>query len=135
MNIDLENIRIKDLAGLICRLLKENGIEVVLVGGACVSIYSVNKYLSHDLDFVMHASVKEVESMSCRALGKFPVLISRSISQQRYSVQRLDIVEVALPSRLNIRRNCPDPAFLSLSRRQYVSRETRPGKILQPIYR
>lgn len=29
-----------------------NGIEVVLTGGACVSIYTRNKYASYDLDFV-----------------------------------------------------------------------------------
>ena len=29
-----------------------NGIEVVLTGGACVSIYTRNKYASFDLDFV-----------------------------------------------------------------------------------
>ena len=32
--------------------LQEHGIRVVLTGGACVSIYSDNAYLSDDLDFI-----------------------------------------------------------------------------------
>jgi hypothetical protein len=32
--------------------LKACGIEVVLTGGSCVTIYSSNRYMSLDLDFV-----------------------------------------------------------------------------------
>jgi hypothetical protein len=60
MKIDLKKISIKDLAALICRKLKDNDIDAVLVGGACVSIYTKNKYHSYDLDFVSHTSVKEI---------------------------------------------------------------------------
>jgi hypothetical protein len=38
--------------------LRENGIDLVLSGGAVVSIYSSNKYLSLDLDIVNIHSVK-----------------------------------------------------------------------------
>lgn len=31
-----------------------------MVGGACVSIYTKNKYLSYDLDFVTYSSIKEL---------------------------------------------------------------------------
>ena len=41
-----------ELAAFICSHLKKNGIDVVLSGGSCVSIYSNNKYVSSDLDFV-----------------------------------------------------------------------------------
>jgi len=41
-----------ELAAFIYSYLKEHGIEVVLSGGACVTIYSQNKYISHDLDFI-----------------------------------------------------------------------------------
>jgi len=41
-----------ELAPFICCRLKKNGIDVVLSGGSCVSIYSNNKYVSSDLDFV-----------------------------------------------------------------------------------
>ncbi|MFH1933845.1 MAG: hypothetical protein ABIN18_20015 [Pseudomonadota bacterium] len=44
--------------------LGRNGIDVVLTGGACVSIYTDNKYMSYDLDFVLisddHKKVKEL---------------------------------------------------------------------------
>ena len=32
--------------------LKKSGIEVVLTGGSCVTIYSNNRYVSYDLDFI-----------------------------------------------------------------------------------
>ena len=43
---------IGELAAFVCTYLKENGIDVVLSGGACVSIYTKNKYQSYDLDFI-----------------------------------------------------------------------------------
>ncbi|SEQ04667.1 hypothetical protein SAMN03080615_00165 [Amphritea atlantica] len=45
-------ITARDLAGLIASHLAAKGIEVTLVGGTCVSIYSDNFYQSDDLDFV-----------------------------------------------------------------------------------
>jgi hypothetical protein len=41
-----------ELAAFVYSYLKEHGIEVVLSGGACVTIYSQNKYISQDLDFI-----------------------------------------------------------------------------------
>jgi len=60
MKVDWEHIDIRELAAIVSEKLSENGIEAVLVGGACVSIYTKNKYLSSDLDFVTHAAIKEV---------------------------------------------------------------------------
>lgn len=60
MKIDWEHIDIRELAAIVSAKLNENGIDAVLVGGACVSIYTKNKYLSSDLDFVTHAAIKEV---------------------------------------------------------------------------
>lgn len=60
MKIDWKKICIKDLAALICKKLNDNGIDAILVGGACVSIYSENIYVSYDLDFVSHTSLKEI---------------------------------------------------------------------------
>ena len=59
--IDWGNIDIKEFAGLISGYLNENNIEVILVGGACVSIYSKNEYLSYDLDFVTYSKIKEIK--------------------------------------------------------------------------
>ncbi len=41
-----------ELAAYIYSYLKEHGIEAVLSGGACVTIYSQNRYISQDLDFI-----------------------------------------------------------------------------------
>jgi hypothetical protein len=40
------------LAAFVCSHLKKHGIDVVLADGACVSMYTMNKYQSYDLDFV-----------------------------------------------------------------------------------
>lgn len=47
----------KELAGLVCETLAEAGIDVVLVGGSCVSIYTNEFFASLDLDFVALGSV------------------------------------------------------------------------------
>lgn len=51
------------LAALVCDSCRKNDIDVVLSGGACVSIYTENKYESFDLDFVLlsHISRKKID--------------------------------------------------------------------------
>lgn len=50
--ISLVGLPIGELAAFVADHLKNKGIDVVLVGGACISIYSNNKYSSFDLDFI-----------------------------------------------------------------------------------
>lgn len=59
---NISKLTILELAQLVADNLSKNSIEAVLVGGACVSIYSKNKYQSYDLDFVTESSLKEVEN-------------------------------------------------------------------------
>ncbi len=60
--VNWKDIDIKDLAGLIgTHLRKYNIDDAVLVGGACVSIYSRNEYLSYDLDYVTFATIRELK--------------------------------------------------------------------------
>ncbi|MFC1498286.1 hypothetical protein ACFLS1_07445 [Verrucomicrobiota bacterium] len=47
-----------ELAGLVSSEFQKNGINVVLSGGSCVSIYCEEKYVSMDLDFVNAAFTK-----------------------------------------------------------------------------
>ena len=47
-----------ELAGLVSAEFQKNSINVVLSGGSCVSIYSKEKYVSIDLDFVNAAFTK-----------------------------------------------------------------------------
>jgi|WetSurMetagenome_2_1015567.scaffolds.fasta_scaffold61977_3 hypothetical protein len=48
----IKNMTIGELAAYACNHLHKNGIQVVLSGGACVSFYSKNRYMSYDLDFI-----------------------------------------------------------------------------------
>jgi hypothetical protein len=41
-----------ELAAYISSHLRDRGIDVVLSGGSCVTIYSAGKYVSKDLDFI-----------------------------------------------------------------------------------
>ena len=54
--ISLSGLTIGELAAYIAEHLHNKGIETVLVGGACISIYSANEYSSFDLDFVITGS-------------------------------------------------------------------------------
>jgi len=54
--ISLSDLTIGELAAYIAEHLRSKGIETVLVGGACISIYSANEYSSFDLDFIITGS-------------------------------------------------------------------------------
>lgn len=52
MSIELSTCTVEELWRLVAKHLEKRGIGVVLVGGAVVSVYSEDVYLSGDLDFV-----------------------------------------------------------------------------------
>ena len=115
MKTDWAKINIRNLAAIICSCLKKNGIETILVGGACVSIYAKNRYVSYDLDFVTESSLKELipvlnelgfikkdgrlfENPSCDFLIDFPAppiaignepVFKFSLIKTRYGIIRL----------------------------------------------
>lgn len=60
MKISWHKINIKQLAAIISSHLKKNGIETVLVSGACVSVYSDNQYMSYDIDLITGSSIKKI---------------------------------------------------------------------------
>ncbi len=60
MKINWKKISITKLALHVSAELKKNNIDAVLVGGACVSIYTNNRYSSLDLDFVSGFSLKKL---------------------------------------------------------------------------
>ena len=64
--MDLSKFDLKKLACLIYKTLKSQKIDAILVGGACVSIYSRNQYQSFDLDFVTYEEIQAIE----KALSK-----------------------------------------------------------------
>ncbi|MFI5333791.1 MAG: hypothetical protein ACHQT8_01330 [Chlamydiales bacterium] len=60
--LNWKKISTEELAALIYQQLKENGIDAVLVGGSCVTIYSNNNYISHDLDYVSSADNEDIRN-------------------------------------------------------------------------
>jgi hypothetical protein len=56
-----KSLPLPDLAAVICDACKRGGIDVVLSGGACVSIYTKNKFESFDLDFVLQSHVSRIK--------------------------------------------------------------------------
>jgi hypothetical protein len=49
---DVSTLAHRELAAFICQHLRDRSIEAVLTGGACVTIYTRNRFESLDLDFV-----------------------------------------------------------------------------------
>ncbi|MFH1258701.1 MAG: hypothetical protein ABII74_02620 [Elusimicrobiota bacterium] len=64
--VDFKTIKIEELADLVSKELNNNNIIAVLVGGACVSIYTKNKYQSLDLDYVSPDSTEKIEKVLIR---------------------------------------------------------------------
>ena len=55
----IKGLSLEDFAIAISDYLIKNEIDVVLSGGACVTIYTKNKFMSFDLDFVLISSDKQ----------------------------------------------------------------------------
>jgi glycerate kinase len=61
--VDFSKVTLSELACFVYETLKAHDIDVVLVGGACVSIYSENRYQSMDADFATYAELKSIEKV------------------------------------------------------------------------
>jgi hypothetical protein len=57
--VKIKGLTIEDFAIAVSDYLRREGIETVLSGGACVSIYTQNKYTSYGLDFVLISRDRE----------------------------------------------------------------------------
>lgn len=57
-----EKTSLTQLAGLVSDALEQQGIVATLTGGAAISIYTDNRYVSEDLDFVTIALVQELKA-------------------------------------------------------------------------
>lgn len=51
---DVSKFSIVELAALVCESLRKEGLQATLSGGACAAIYSNNRYVTGDLDFVVN---------------------------------------------------------------------------------
>ena len=63
MKINFSTVKIPELACFVYEIVKEVGVEAILVGGACVSIYCENRYQSYNLDFVAYEDLKLIEKI------------------------------------------------------------------------
>lgn len=59
--IDWTTISLKELAGYLSEELRKKGVDTILVGGACVTIYSDNRYQSYDLDYITYEDMRKVK--------------------------------------------------------------------------
>ncbi len=73
--IDFKKITLEKLAAIVSKKLRDHHIDSILVGGACVSIYSHNRYQSYDLDYVTYEDMKKVafalNELGFRKNGKY----------------------------------------------------------------
>ena len=77
MEINLSSCTVEELWKYVSSHLENRGFDVVLVGGAVVSIYSEGMYTSGDLDFILR-------SMNKNELPKALAEIGFERTQQRY---------------------------------------------------
>ncbi len=63
----IKNMSLVELAAFIQSHLRKEGIDVVLSGGASVSLYCRNKYVSHDLDLINVDFVKRTKIKNAMA--------------------------------------------------------------------
>jgi hypothetical protein len=57
----MSKITLKKLAAIVSEKFIEHKLDCILVGGACVSIYSKNRYQSYDLDYVTYEDMRLIE--------------------------------------------------------------------------
>ena len=81
MKIDWRALSTEEAAALVCTTLDAAGITATLVGGACVMIYSRGEYVSHDLDFVSDAALRDITAVLGTILppGSIGMTINASI--------------------------------------------------------
>jgi hypothetical protein len=102
------NISIKKFAGIISNELNKNGIDAVLVGGACVSIYSNNRYVSLDLDYITSVSTDEVD----KALKK--IGFTRSGKFRQYANDKCKFFIEFPPGPVSIGEEGPITEFMKI---------------------
>ena len=61
--VGFKGLGIREVAALLSAHLRKRGLDAVLVGGACVSIYSSSEYESLDLDFVSFEESRRIEAV------------------------------------------------------------------------
>ena len=118
MIFNWQKMGIKRLAATISDHLQKNGIEVVLVGGACVSLYTNNNYISYDIDLITDSPIKKIpvlgqlgfkntggrlfENPQCKFLIDFPAppvsIGDKPVSEYNYLNTRFGTICLLTPT-------------------------------------
>lgn len=70
---------IPEIAAFVSEALEEAGIDAVLSGGATVTVYAENPYMTGDLDFVSSAPTTRIEEvLSALGFTRYNLKILRS---------------------------------------------------------
>lgn len=69
INFNFKTCTIEDLWKLVATELAKNDVDVVLVGGAVVSIYTEGAYVSGVLDFVLNEYTRDTLNRVLKDLG------------------------------------------------------------------
>lgn len=59
--MNIKDMNFSTFAGYVCSELEKGGVSATLSGGGCVTIYSNNRFMSNDLDFITNGSVAQEE--------------------------------------------------------------------------
>jgi len=72
----LSEMSVGEVAADVTGHLRQSDINVVLTGGSCVSIYTDNRYLSYNLDFIEEgrSTRKKISACLQEISGKGPLL-------------------------------------------------------------
>jgi hypothetical protein len=88
--MNVRGISLAALAARICEHCRRHGIDVVLSGGACVSIYTRSRYLSYDLDFRNPGTPFLIEFLSPPlSVGEEPVREIREMRRGKSTLRLL----------------------------------------------
>jgi hypothetical protein len=60
VRIGWKKISVSELAAIVSEKLRTKEIDALVVGGACVSIYTSGRYQSSDIDLISHATLKQI---------------------------------------------------------------------------
>lgn len=70
----IAHLSLEELGGLICQTLSDAGIDAVLSGGSCVSIWTDNLYSSNDMDMITMTLASQYQlSAVLESIGFKPV--------------------------------------------------------------
>jgi hypothetical protein len=71
--VKVAGLSVKELAALVSSGLARHGVDAVMSGGSCVTVYSTGRYVSQDLDFVLVTSrPRKVVDRALAAVGFKP---------------------------------------------------------------